>query len=407
MGIIKHPALVGRRAYMDFIKPFIGQDLIKVITGIRRCGKSCLLKLIQEELIREGARAEDMLYLNFEEMANASLRSADALNAYVREAIKGKKEAFLFFDEIQEVRDWERCVNSLRAGGNADIYITGSNAALLSGELTTVLAGRYKEVRVYPFSFAEFRELLDAENMKQGQQPDFELYLRTGGMPFLRNLHFEEEASREYLLDIYNSVVLKDIVQRGNIRDADLLDRLILYCIRNIGQTFSANSLSRFLKNERRKPASETLLNYMRATENALLFYRAPRQDLAGKSILTINEKFYAADHGLCRAVCGPSAIDINLILENIVYMELLRRGYSVTVGKGENCEVDFVAQKQGQKAYYQVAYLLASQDTIEREFKPLSAIHDNYPKYILSLDTVDFSRDGIVQRSIPAWLME
>jgi predicted AAA+ superfamily ATPase len=385
----------------------MGKDLVKVITGIRRCGKSSLLTLIQEELLGKGVKTEDIFYLNFEDLANQDLCTAASLHAWALKAIAGRKKSYLFFDEIQEVAEWERCINSLRAAHPVDIYITGSNAALLSGELATYLAGRYKEVRVYPFSFAEFRELLHEEGMEEDIPADFQRYLDLGGMPFLHKLHFDAAASGEYLLDIFNSVVLKDIIQRENIRNTDLLERIIRYCMQNIGQPFSANSLSRFLKNEKRKPAPETLLGYLKMCENALLLYPARRQDLVGKNILTINEKYYVADHGLARAVLGTSGIDINLVLENIVYMELLRRGFRVTVGKTANGEVDFVAEKLGEKAYFQVAYLLASPETIDRETRSLLSVADNYPKYLLSLDDYDFSRDGIIHYHIRDWLLQ
>jgi predicted AAA+ superfamily ATPase len=225
-------------------------------------------------------------------------------------------------------------------------------------------------------------------------------------MPFLHNLQFEEAASKQYLKDLYNSVVLKDIIKRNSIREVDLLERIILYVLSNMGQPFSAASLSKYLKSENRTVSPETVLNYIKACENAFLFHRVRRQDLKGKKILTINEKYYVADHGLGTAVGGRNAIDINLILENVVYMELRRRGYSITVGKAGEKEIDFVGEKNGGRIYIQAAYLLASPETIAREFEPLLAIRDNFPKYVLSMDEFDFSREGIIHRNLRDWLL-
>ncbi|GHT67430.1 ATPase [Spirochaetia bacterium] len=400
--------MVRRNVYIERVLPFIDKDLIKVITGIRRCGKSVVLGLIQEELITQGVKPGNFLSFNFEDMEYAPLCTAQALHDHLKKKIAGiKGKVYLFFDEIQEVADWEKCVNSLRVSFDTDIYITGSNAALLSGELATYLAGRYVEITIYPFSFSEFLELYRFQNPLITESEAFNKYIALGGMPFLHNLQFEEAASNQYLKDVYNSVVLKDIMRRNNIRDVDLLERIILYVMSNTGQPFSATSLSKFLKSENRTVAPETILNYIKACENAFLFYRARRQDLKGKKILRVNEKYYIADHGLGAAVCGRNAIDINLILENIVYMELRRRGYSITVGKADEKEIEFVGEKQGERIYVQVAYLLASPDTIAREFEPLLDIRDNYPKYVLSMDEFNFSREGIIHRNVREWVME
>jgi predicted AAA+ superfamily ATPase len=304
------------------------------------------------------------------------------------------------------VAGWEKCINSLRVSLDADIYITGSNAALLSGELATYLAGRYVEITLYPFSFAEFLECCRQIKSKTTIAAAFDTYVNVGGMPFLHNVQFNEPASMQYLTDIYTSVVLKDIVKRNNIRDVDLLERIITYLMINTGQPFSATSISNYFKHEGRKAAPETILNYLKACENAFLFHRARRQNLKGKQILTVNEKFYAADHGLCQAVQGNHSIDINLVLENMVYMELRRRGWKITVGKMDESEIDFVGERQGERVYVQVAYLLASAETIERECKPLLKLHDNFPKLLLSLDEFDFSREGISHRNIRDWLL-
>lgn len=392
---------------MSQIRPFIGNELIKVLTGIRRSGKSVMLELVREELAASGVEAEQCISFNFEEMSNARLNTAEALRVEIlkrAEDIDGK--AYLFFDEIQEVDEWERCVNSLRLELDCDIYITGSNARLLSGELATYLAGRYAEFIIYPFSFAEFSELYQDVNGKTTQREIFSEYLTIGGMPYLSNLRYAQQPSRQYLQDLYNSVVLKDIVKRNNIREVDLLERIIAYITANVGTTFSATSISKYFKSEDRAVSPETILNYIKACEDAYLFYRVKRQDLQGKKILASNEKYYIADHGIREAVFGGNMRDINLTLENIVYMELLRRGYSVTVGKAATKEIDFVCEKQGKKLYVQVTYLLATEETIEREFSAYESIRDNFPKYVVSLDDFDMSRNGIKHMNIRAFLL-
>lgn len=399
--------MINRELYMSRIRPFIGNDLIKVLTGIRRSGKSVMLDLIKRELVASGVNDNQFISINFENMSNAHLCFAEALHQEISQKISEiSGKAYLFFDEIQEVIHWEKCINSFRVEFNCDIYITGSNARLLSGELGTYLAGRYVEFVIYPFSFCEFSELYHSIYPDSDLRAVFTQYLTSGGMPYLSNLRYSEQPSRQYLQDLYNSVVLKDIVKRNNIRDVDLLERIIAYITANIGTTFSATAISKYLKNEGRTVAPETILNYIKACEDAFLFYRVRRQDLRGKKILTVNEKYYIADHGIREAVFGGNMKDINLIFENIVYMELLRRGYKVTVGKAGEKEIDFIAEKQAQKLYVQVAYLLASEETIQREFGAYSTVRDNFPKYVVSYDEFDLSRDGYKHVNIREFLM-
>ena len=386
----------------------MGNDLVKVLTGIRRCGKSVMLDLIKEELLASGVESSQIVSINFENMSNAHLCTAAALHDEIlRRASEIRGKVYLFFDEIQEVEAWEKCINSFRVELDCDIYITGSNARLLSGELATYLAGRYVEFVIYPFSFAEFIELYHTVCPDADIRQCFNKYLTAGGMPYLSNLRYDDAASRQYLRDLFNSVELKDIVKRGNIRDVDMLERIVAYITSNIGTTFSATSISKYLKNEGRSISPETVLNYIRACMDAFLFYQVKRQDLQGKKILTVNEKYYVADHGVREAVFGGNRKDINLVLENIVYMELLRRGYTVTIGKAGDQEIDFVCEDQGNKLYVQVAYLLASEDIIQREFGVYSRIRDNFPKYVITLDEFDMSRDGIRHRNIRDFLLE
>ena len=399
--------MIKRERYMSRIRPFIGGELVKVMTGIRRSGKSVMLELVKQELLGAGVSAAQFLSINFEDLRNAPLCRAEALHEEIlRRAAAMQGKVYLFFDEIQEVTGWEKCINSLRVALDCDIYITGSNAKLLSGELATYLGGRYVEFVIYPFSFAEFLALYRTIAPQASEQQCFRQYLLSGGMPYLANLQYAEGPSRQYLTDLFNSVQLKDVVKRNKVRDVDLLERILAYVMANVGTTFSASSLSKFLKNEQRAVAPETILNYIRYCCDAYLFYQVKRQDLQGKQILATNEKYYIADHGIREAVFGGNMQNINLILENIVFLELLRRGYSVTVGKTGEKEIDFVCEKHGEKLYVQVTYLLASEEPTSREFGAYDGIRDNFPKYVVSLDEFDMSRDGIKHRNIRDFLL-
>lgn len=402
--------MLKRDEYIKKIVPFIDKDVIKVLTGIRRSGKSVMLKLLMEELKNRGINENQFIYINFENLKYRNLKNYERLYDFILNKVDDKyKSYYIFLDEIQEVEEWERCVNSLRVDEdfNFDIYITGSNAKLLSGELSTYLAGRYIEFVVYPFSFKEFFEIIQEKNQEIKVKEAFQKYVKFGGMPFLHNLDYNFEASMQYLQDLYASIILKDITQRNNIRDTDLLERIINYVIMNIGNTFSATSISKFFKSENRKVATETILNYIKACEEAFLVYRVARNDLLGKKILNVNEKYYIADHGIREAIMENNQKNINQVLENIVYFEMLRRGYNVKIGKVDNLEVDFVCKKNDETIYIQVSYLLASEDTKEREFSVLENIKDNYPKYVLSMDEFDMSRNGIKHVNLIKFLVK
>ena len=392
---------------MQRIRPFMNTDLIKVFTGIRRAGKSVMLELVKNELKESGIGEENFLCINFEQFSNSQFLDVESLYKKITDFQKNTKgKIYLFFDEIQEVDGWEKCINSCRIDFDCDIYITGSNAKLLSGELTTYLAGRYVEFVIYPFSFAEFFEMNLIKNPNVDKATCFMQFLKTGGMPFLSNFPDDDSAKSQYLIDIYNSVVLKDVVKRNNIRDVDTLERIVAYAFSNIGHIFSATSLSKYFKSENRKISHDTILNYLKFCSDAFLFYKINRYDLEGKKIVTVNEKYYCADHGLREALFGKNIQNIDQVLENIVCLELLRRNYKVYVGKKGDLEIDFIAEKQGKKIYIQVAYLLANEETIKREFSVYNFVKDSYPKYVVSMDELDFSQNGIIHKNIKDFLL-
>ncbi|MCD8055398.1 MAG: ATP-binding protein [Clostridiales bacterium] len=399
--------MIKREMYMKRIRPFIDREPVKVMTGMRRAGKSVMLDLIKDELRERGVGDERIISINFEDMRNSRLCFADTLHEEIlKRAGNTRGRVYLFFDEIQEVEAWEKCVNSLRVALDCDIYITGSNAKLLSGELATYLGGRYVEFVIYPFSFAEFLELYRTLDSSVSEKDGFQKYLTSGGMPYLANLGYDEEPSRQYLTDLFGSVMLKDIVKRGKIRDVDMLERIVAYLTVNVGTTFSSASITKFMKNEHRSISADTVLNYVRCCRDAYLFYRVKRENLSGKQILSSGEKYYIADHGIREAVYGGNLRDINLILENIVCLELLRRGYSVTVGRVGEREIDFAASRHGERIYVQVSYLLADGNTVKREFGVYDEVRDNFPKYVVTMDEINMSQNGIKHMNIRDFLL-
>ena len=386
--------MVIRETYLSKIRPFIGKDIIKVLTGIRRGGKSVLLEQIRDEI-----NSPNTVFLNFEDLGNQYLCEYNVFHDYICEKIGNSKEKFyLFLDEIQEMQGWEKAINSLRVKFKADIYITGSNSRLLSGELATYIAGRYVSFVVYPFSFSEFKTV--------NSDYTFDDYIKYGGMPFLSRIDFEPEISKNYLRDVFNSVVLKDIVKRNKIRDVDLLEHIISYVLANVGKSFSASSISKFFKAEKRTVAPETILNYLKACEEAYLLYRLKSQDVNGKKMLKVNEKYYVVDHGLREAAMGANLQNAEIILENIVGLELLRRGYKVCVGRVDGKEIDFVGEKDDEKLYLQVCYLLNEESTVKREFGSLLEVKDNYPKFVLFKESsFKGNYEGIPAISVEDWL--
>lgn len=395
--------MIFREQYMSKIRPFMNQPIIKVLTGIRRSGKSVMLELIQKELIQQSINEEFFVSINLESRMNLFEITIDGIYEYIKKiATESKEKIYLFFDEIQELDGWETLINAIMIDFDADIYITGSNAKLLSGELATYLAGRYVEVKIYPFSYKEILSFFP----QKSKQEIFQLYLVRGGMPFLYQFPLDDRSAMQYLNDIYDSIILKDIATRNKVRDIELLKRMIQFFIANIGNTFSATNISRYLKNELRSVSTETIYNYIDYCKAACFLHLVQREELMGKKLLQFQEKIYIADHGIREAVFGNNMRDINQTLENIVYTELLGRGYDVRIGKNGNNEVDFVALIGNSRIYIQVSYLLASDETVEREFSVLESIPDNYPKYVVSMDEIDRGRNGIKHMNIRDFLL-
>ena len=397
--------------YLEEIKKYMNKPIIKVITGMRRSGKSMILKLIQEELEKMGIIKENIIYMNFESLVFIDIKDFEALYKHIiKKTFNKKGKIYILLDEIQEVKGWEKAINSFLVDLDVDIYITGSNANLLSSELATYIAGRYIEIKIYPLSFQEYIDFASENNKKTPLSIDeyFYQYLNFGGLPGIHIFNYNKEEIYQYLADVYNSILLRDVIARNNIRDIELLERVVLYIMDNIGNTFSAKSISDFLKNQGRKLSIETIYNYLKALENAFIISKVQRYDIKGKNILETQEKYYLSDLGFRNAKLGYQSNDISSYLENIIFLELLRRKYKVNVGKKNNKEIDFIANLRDENLYLQVTYLLASPETIEREFSPLKAIKDNYPKMVLSMDNLPESNiEGIKRKRIIDFLLE
>ena len=394
--------MVKRELYIDKIRPLIDKDIIKVITGIRRCGKSYFLNLIVEELKNNGIKDENIILINLESMKYNSLKTKEELDDVVLNLTKNISGRFyLLFDEIQNIERWEKAITGYKVDFNCDIYITGSNSKLLSGELVTFLAGRYMEIKMYPFSFNEFLSYKGDNN----EMELFQEYFKYGGMPFTLELNSQQKI--DYLNDIYNSIVLKGIVEKYKLRDVNLLNRLILYILDNIGNPFSVTGISKYLKHFNIRFSNNTLYNYLQYLENALIISKLPREDIQGKKLFKLSEKYYVTDHGFAAAMLCERQQNIDGILENIVYIEFLRHGYDVSVGRIKNYEIDFICRKNKRKVYVQVCFQLNSPETQEREFRPLKLIDDNFEKIVISMDDFDFSRDGIKHLNMIKFLKE
>lgn len=402
--------MIKRDSYFEIIDDFIDTDFIKIFTGIRRSGKTTMLYSIIKELKKKNVPENNIIFISFESEEYQNISSFKELTDLVHKTVDGiKGKLYLFFDEIQEVDQWERSINSFRVDLNCDIYVTGSNSKLLLSDYSTLLAGRFIQITVYPFSFKEFlkyKEEIDMVKMTDANINElFREYLIFGGMPGL--LTIKKDFNKKLALtDIYSTIILNDVMNRHVIRKPKLFKKFVRYIISTPGETFSADSIVGTLKNYVQKTSRDTIVNYMEFLEEAFFIYKIKREDLIGKKMFEIYDKYYIIDQGFHQAIIGNNMKKISHILENIIFIELLRRGYHINVGYLNKKEIDFVCERGDKRIYIQVSYLLASPKTVEREFKPLLEIPDKYDSYVLSMDEFDMSRDGIKHMNIIDFLL-
>ncbi|MCK9225187.1 MAG: ATP-binding protein [Candidatus Muirbacterium halophilum] len=394
-----------REHYLKKIRPFYNSDLIKVLIGVRRSGKSVILRQIISELKGNNVDNCNIIYVNFEDLDYSFIKNEMDLHNFIKERVSGNYKYYFLFDEIQNVENFEKAINSFKATIDCSIFITGSNGKLLSGELATHLSGRYVSFRIMPFSFSEMCRIKSISK-DSVQHDDFIEYLNYGGMP-QRFMMQSEEMTKVYLRDLYNSIVLRDIIQRSNMKDINILNKIIEYLVLNTSQIFSAKSISKFFKSANRSISLETIYNYLEYITSSLILNKAVRYDIQGKKILTRSDKYYLTDPGFAKINNTGYKTDIGAMIQNIIFNELIHRGYDVYVGKTSKGEVDFIVMNGEYRIYYQVAYLLADEKVIKREFGAYESIKDNYPKYVLSMDKVDFSRNGVIHKNIIDFLLE
>ena len=400
--------MIKRDQYLNKLISFIDTPLIKVITGMRRSGKSTLLELFRESLLQRGISEKRIISINFESFAFVEINDFRAFYDYVKSRIPSSGRVYILLDEVQMVSQWEKAVNSFRVDFDADIYITGSNAYLLSSELTTLLSGRYVEIKMLPLSFKEYLDFNDYKE-NSDKAPYFNRFIQYGGMPTISTLPDDPEIIRTYLSGIYNTVIMKDVINRNQVRDGALLERIMIYMADNIGNPVTTKRISDYLIGTGHKTTSDTVDSYLKMLESAYILYRADRYDTKSKSLLKTQAKYYIVDTGLRNELLGFGNSDFGRVYENIVFFELLRRGYRVTVGKVDNLEVDFIASRMDSFVYFQVTASVTDPAVRERELRPLLMLGDNYKKVILSMDTYPYATDdrGIRLKNIVDFLME
>ena len=396
--------MIKRELYLSRIRGFYDSDLVKILVGIRRCGKSVILNQIIDEIKERNCDNDHIIYINFEYIEYEELKDYKKLNEYIKDKIKDNNKYYIFLDEIQKVDKFEEVVNSLRASTpNISIFITGSNSKLLSQELSTVLSGRYVLFNIYPLSYKEFIEL---SKKAPRDEETFWNFVKWGGLP--NRCQFEDESNiKDYLHSVFDSIILRDIVDRLGLKDTILFNLLLQYVVDTTGRKFSADNVIKFLKSKGKNVSTETLYIYLDALCKALIIKKIYRYDIHGKAILKTLNKYYMTDLGIAQIKNTDFEINKSFAIENVVYNELLQRGYDVYIGKTGNGEIDFIATKDNVKEYYQVAYLLKDDEVIQREFGTYKLINDNYPKYVLSLDRKDYSQGGIIHKNIIEWLLE
>lgn len=398
--------MIKREMYLKKIRDSYDSELIKIIVGVRRSGKSVLMMQIIDELKEKGINEDHIIYINFEDYDYTDYTKPKEFNKYIKDKIKDNDKYYLLFDEIQNVEDFEKVINSFRVTMNVSIFITGSNSKVLSGDLSTHLAGRYINIKMMPFTFSEYLELQNSQGIIKDKDEAFLEYVEWGGMPQIYNSTSIQER-KMYLRDLYNTVILKDIVERNNIKDVNLLNRVIQFMMENIGGVISANSITKFLKNDNVITSVDTVLNYIEYINNSMIASKTSRYNIRGKSVMTLLEKYYVVDLGLLQLKSSQIEKKVGGRLENIVYNELIARGYDVYIGKTDNGEIDFVVDDFGDRFYIQVADYLSSDEVVEREFGAYKNVADNFPKYVITMDKINYSRDGIIHKNIIDWLLE
>lgn len=395
---------IPRPLYTEKIAPFIDKQLIKVLTGQRRVGKSYIMKQLIDE-IRKRNPDNNIIYIDKEQLSATTIKDHISLYEYVETNLTHERQNYLFIDEVQEIDNFQLCLRSLLSENKCDIYCTGSNAKILSGELATHLAGRYIEIHIHSLSYAEYLEFNGLENSDESLMA----YLTLGGMPYTHHLDKKKDIIYEYLYNVYSSILLKDVVARESIRNVSFLENLVHYVADNVGSLFSANNISKYLKSQHIQIPTQTILSYLRALCNSFFIYKVNRTEVVGMKIFEIGEKYYFEDLGIRNAVIGINMhTDINKLLENVVYIELLRHGYKVSVGKYGDKEIDFIAERNGERIYLQVAYMIYDEQTRQREFNILKEINDNFPKYVVTMDKLGsgYNDNGIKQIYLSDFLL-
>lgn len=399
--------MIYRKLYMDKILPFIDKPVIKVLTGVRRSGKSTILRMLREELMHQGIEEKQILFYRLDSLEYEDIKTSKELYKELKDHLCVGGKSYLFLDEVQEIESWEKVVNSIMTDFDVDIYVTGSNSRMMSSEISTYLTGRYVAFQIYPLRFSEYLLFRESYAEIADVKTEFARFLRFGGFPAIHLVDYTQDEAYTTIRDIYNSTIFTDIVKRNEIRRVDQLERIVKYTFDNVGQTFSANTLSKYIKSQGRKMDIETVYSYLEKLEKAYILHRCSRYDIKGKEYLKTQEKFYLADPGLRHAVLGYDPNSISALMENIIYLELRARGYDVGVGKLDAAEVDFVASKPEGKIYIQVTYEINSKETRQREYERLLQIRDNYPKYVIRMDEfAGGNYEGIQTMSITDFLL-
>ena len=401
--------LIPRKEYLDCLCRWQDKQIIKVVSGVRRCGKSTMFTLFKQNLLKRGVDEKQIISINFEAMEFEALRDYHTLYQYINDHLQQECKNYIFLDEVQHCTEYQKAVDSLFIKDNCDIYLTGSNAYFMSGELATVLSGRYVELKMLPLSFKEFVSSFAPENVDISIQEKFNLYLNYGSFPFLARYNSFDSDAYNYLRDVYNTIILNDIVKRLKITDVNALDKVTKFIADNIGNIVSINKIANTLKSGGKSIDNKTVEKYLQGLVDALFLYKAPRFNIKGKQLLTNLPKYYIVDIGMRNILIRNKESDIGHIIENLAYLELMRRGYDVYVGDIDKGEVDFVAIKNNQTEYYQISATTLNPDTLARELAPLQSVQDNYPKYLLTLDELfgEANYNGIQKKNLIKWLLE